>query len=355
MTISYREERTQTCPHCNATYRIEVWLILDAQEQPAEVEMVQQTQANQLLCPHCGGKHQARAPLLLHHAAIPCVLFAPAPDSAEHSWRDQARTLLQLLVERLPPHQRHPYLGEVQLAQDVAGMARLLRRMQQRQARTPDTVADQPHQPAAPTAAPTAETRKQVAPARPADRSPTVHSHTLWNAVQTLLGADSPQEFRALVGEYYPFLLEPESDLALRHMADALFEQRQYELADHVSSLRQFIQELRSGPTGLSAQAEPATDAPPGHPAQPPATLPAAAYAALLRAQTTAAMLEATQEHTVLLEPWVNDCLLACIDQAVDDGYEHLAIVLEQRREVLFELRQPVENGIGYAETNTSV
>ncbi len=349
MTISYREERTQTCPHCNATYRTEVWLILDAQEQPAEVEMLQQAQAYQITCPRCGGLHHARVPLLLHHAAIPCVLFAPAPDSAEHSWGEQARTFLQLLIERLPPPQRQPYLGEVQLAQDVAGLARLLRRMQQRQTRAVDT--DTPTTAPPQMGHPPAETREAVSPAGATTESDPRYDQEVWNAVQTLLGADSIQEFRAIVGEYYPFLLNQESDHTLRHIADTLFEQRQYELAEHVATLRHLIQELRSGPTESLEQ----TEDRPGTTSNQSMVIPTEAYMALLEAETWAALVEATHTYAVLLEPWVDGVLHEYMNQAVDEGYEHLAIVLEQRREVLWKLRQPVENGIDYAETNTSV
>ena len=128
MPIGYQEQAQLTCPTCGTDFEAPIWLILDAQEQPAAVEALLRDELNLVRCPACGAAGPAGAPLLYHDAAARRVIFAPAPGAAEHEWREQARDLHALLVGSIPEEQRRPYLADVDIAQDLAGVAHLLRR-----------------------------------------------------------------------------------------------------------------------------------------------------------------------------------------------------------------------------------
>ncbi|MEI7771557.1 MAG: CpXC domain-containing protein, partial [Chloroflexales bacterium] len=137
MPISYQEQAELTCPSCGAGFTSAVWLILDAQEQPGALDELRRGALNSVTCPHCGSSGPAGAPLLFHDAQARRVIFAGAPGAAEHEVRDQARNLHALLVGAIPEEQRRPYLADVDIAQDVDGVARLLRRMERRRGAAP--------------------------------------------------------------------------------------------------------------------------------------------------------------------------------------------------------------------------
>ncbi|MBX0328958.1 CpXC domain-containing protein, partial [Oscillochloris sp. ZM17-4] len=132
MAISYQEQAELTCPSCGADFTAAIWLILDAQEQPAAVDDLRRGALNIVICPHCDSSGPAGAPLLFHDAQARRVIFAGAPGAAEHEVRDQARDLHAILVGAIPEDQRRPYLADVDIAQDVEGVAHMLRRMDRR-------------------------------------------------------------------------------------------------------------------------------------------------------------------------------------------------------------------------------
>ncbi|WP_322496727.1 CpXC domain-containing protein, partial [Chloroflexus sp.] len=129
MPISYREQAPLTCPHCGNDFSAEIWLIIDADEEPAAAAALRREEVNMVACPHCGARGPAGAPLLYHDAQARRVLFAPAPGAADHEIREQARELHALLVGSIDIEQRRPYLADVDIAQDMSGLAHLLRRL----------------------------------------------------------------------------------------------------------------------------------------------------------------------------------------------------------------------------------
>lgn len=331
MPISYSESSHLTCPDCGKDFTADIWLILDAQEQPAEAEALRQGRLNVVTCPHCGSSGPAGAPLLYHDAATRQVLFASAPGAAEHEWREQARALHALLVGSIPVEERRSYLSDVQIAQDIDGIAHLLNKAARRGKKTEGSAPR-----AAP--APPPEPAQAAAPNPPAAEEETP---PLLLAVQALLAADSPEELQTLIAAH-PVLLADESDLALSELADVATEQREYEIAASRGKARQLLARLRAANDTGAADAT-ATD-----PAILPAStltgdLPDTAYQALLQVQTSEQLLELVQQDPLFLNPAVEGLLAQRIDQAIEDGNERLAQILDERREALAELRAQVE------------
>jgi hypothetical protein len=300
MPISYQEQAQLVCPACGADFAASVWLILDAQEEPEAVAALLNGELNLVACPACGQRGPAGAPLLFHDAAARRVIFAGAPGSAEHEIRDQARDLHALLVGSIPEEQRRPYLVDVDIAQDLDGVAHLLRRMQKRR-----PVSAPPPQPSA---------------ARPAP-PPTDEPPPLLTAVEALLSADSPAELDRALADH-PILLDPATDATLARLVEVAVEQREPAVAD---SLRQARTLLLRMSAAVSAPA----------PASAAAASPETALQALL-AVTTASELEAVvAAHPLLLSPDTDRLLAERIELALDEGNERLAQALEDRREAL--------------------
>lgn len=316
MPISYSEPAQLTCPNCGADFSAEVWLILDAQEQPDQAEALRQGALNTVTCPACGNTGPAGAPLLFHDRATRQVIFAASPGAAEHEWREQARELHGLLVGSIALEERRSYLSDVQIAQDIAGIAHLLaKRARQRGGREPP----------------------QPAPPPPVASAPAEETPPLLAAVQALIAADTPAELEAVVAAH-PLLLEPGTDAALAQLAEVAVEQREHEIAESLSQARYLLTQIRlSGMTALEQPAAPAAELP--APAAPAAAdLPDPAYQALLQAEDNAALLRTVETHPLLLEPWVAGWLARAADQALDEGHERLAQTLEERREQLAQL-----------------
>jgi hypothetical protein len=305
MPISYQEQAQLVCPACGADFAASVWLILDAQEEPQAVAALLNGELNLVACPACGQRGPAGAPLLFHDAAARRVIFAGAPGSAEHEIRDQARDLHALLVGSIPEEQRRPYLVDVDIAQDLDGVAHLLRRMQKRR-----PVSAPPPQPS------------EARPTPP----PTDEPPPLLVAVEALLSADSPAELDRALADH-PILLDPATDATLARLVEVAVEQREPAVAD---SLRQARTLLLRMSAAVSAPA----------PASAEAASPETALQALL-AVTTASELEAVvAAHALLLRPDADRLLAERIELALDEGNERLAQALEDRREALAEYRK---------------
>lgn len=303
MPISHQEQAELICPSCGADFSAAIWLILDAQEQPAELEQLRSGTLNSVTCPHCGSSGPAGAPLLFHDAQARRVIFAGAPGAAEHEVRDQARDLHAILVGSIPEEQRRPYLADVDVAQDIDGVAHMLRRIERRRGAPAPTRDSQP---------------------------PTPEEPPLLLAVQELLAAGSPEELERVLADH-PLLLAPATDLTLAQLADVAVEQRAYDIADSLQQARHLLAQMGAA---VEPEAPPAAAIPPGPPdtAEP-------AIQALMQAQSTPELLDAVGVYPLLLRPEIDELLAEQIDQALDAGHDRLAGELEDRREALAGLR----------------
>ncbi len=299
MPISYQEQANLTCPSCGADVVATIWLILDAQEQPREVEALRRGELNRVVCAQCGEDGPAGAPLLFHDRMARLVIFAVAPGMAEHEWRDQARDLHALLVGAIPEEQRRPYLADVDIAQDLEGVAQRLVRLERRRAGQP----------------------KESAAAETTDTPP------LLVAVAALLEAGSPDDLQRVL-ETHPILLAPATDLTLAQLADVAMEQRAYDVAESLNHARQLLQQM--------GQVAPTTEE---------TELPAAVLRALMQATNAVEVQALVQHYPVLLHPQVDRLLAAEIEYALDSGHDRLATALEERRETLVALRVAAQPG----------
>ncbi len=327
MPVGYQEATELTCPACNVAFEASVWLILDAQESPEAVAALRRGELNLVTCPSCGHRGPAGAPLLFHDAARRRVVFAPAPGTPEHAWRDQARDLHALLVGSIAEEQRRPYLGEVDIVQDLAGIARLLERLERR--------------PSAPASRPGVEgvsepMARQGAQATPG-ASPPEDPPPLLVAVEAMLAAEAPEEFEAILARH-PILLDPSSDMALAQLIEVALEQREFAVADGLRNARALLARLSATSPGQGA---------PPAPAPPLDDLPDAAVQALLRAAAEAELEAVCAEHPALLRPEADGLLARRVDQALDEGNERLAHALEERREALARRRPAAASAAG--------
>ncbi|MEI7642743.1 MAG: CpXC domain-containing protein [Chloroflexales bacterium] len=216
MPISYQKQAEFTCPNCGANVTAAVWQILDAQEQPGVVDDLRRGLLNRVTCPHCGGDGPVRGPLLFHDAQARRVIFAGAPGTADHEVRDQARNLHALLVSAIPEEQRRPYLADVDIAQDVDGVALMLKRMDRRRGGSPP--------------APSAEAIISALPDL---------------AIQALMQTQSGADLRVAVGAY-PLLLRPEVDGLLAKQIDQALDAGHDRQASALESRREALSELRA-------------------------------------------------------------------------------------------------------------
>lgn len=344
MPISYREPVSRSCPACAGDITADVWLILDAQEHPQQVEALRNETLNRITCPHCSATIPAGFPLLFHDSAARLVIFAAPPDTPEPVWREQARDLHALLVGSIPIEQRRPYLGDVHITQELAGIRHHLEKWARR------TTSSAPAEPAPTETAPPPATPPTAAPP---------DADLLLAAVEAMMTANTLDDVQSVV-EQHPVLLTAESDSALVQLADVAFEQGDHTSADILREIRQLLRSFRAAPPPDmpgALERVPVVEAPPAPPGPPPEAatpsdsaghappdaldLPDAAYFALLEASTTAALQQATQHHPLLLAPWVDDLLALRAEQVLEDGHEALAQQLEERREALAALHHP--------------
>lgn len=132
MTISLQERLTIVCPKCGAPAEHDVWLIVDAAEQPEAAAALAAARLNLLGCEQCGHRFLAPAPLLYHDQAHRRVVFVPPPNTDELTWRDMAYELHAVLVGSIALEQRQLYLSDMQIAQDQAGLAHMLQKSTRR-------------------------------------------------------------------------------------------------------------------------------------------------------------------------------------------------------------------------------
>ncbi|RRR65751.1 MAG: hypothetical protein EI684_22220 [Candidatus Viridilinea halotolerans] len=329
MPIAYQEQSQLTCPACGAAFTAALWLILDAQEEPEAVEALLREELNLVTCTACGQRGPAAAPLLFHDALARRVIFAPTPGAAEHAWREQARALHAMLVAALPEDARRPYLGDVDIAQDLAGVAHLLRRAAQRRQRG-DGFGE--------------------GKTLPENHPPMVPP--LLIAVEALLAANDMAELDHVLATY-PLLLDPENATILMQLEEVALEQRSHEVATSLRQARALLQQMaalaQTTPSALPAvasvlaQAEavalPLTSGPE---APPPASRPIGeeVFTALLHAQSAAELAAVVTHYPALAQPNAAMLLAERIELALEEGNERLALLLEERREALLHLHR---------------
>lgn len=350
MSISYLEPRSFACSVCGAKLEAEVWLILDAAEHPAQLETLHQGTLNRTTCPQCGSSEGERWPFLFHDRTRRCLLLAlPPGDAAEHRWRDQVRDLHARLLAHTPPEQRWAYQGEVQVVQGVAGIGHALKKRDHQQ-----SWRNMPNQPDQPESERENHARSITRVPEPSPYSRlSVHHSGLSAAIQALIGADSFDEFRAIV-EHYPVLLEPETDQALKELADAMFEQREYQIASCLAHSRRLLAERCTGGPSLSSrnpgEGERSHEPDPEH-----ADIPEGIYAALAQTRSLEELRHLVQQHPLLLETRMDALFDQQIDRVLDEGNERLALILQHRYEQIIELRKKTQNGLNYDQTHASV
>lgn len=335
MAISYNETATLACPSCGERFATDLWLLIDADERPDLAQALREGALNIVTCPHCAYHGPGGAAMLFHDPANRRVYFAAPPNAEEHELREQAQSLLYKLVESLPEAARRPYLGDLQVEQEVEGVRRAILRRERGQRRAPGSGPVSSLDPTPSAHGAEHHVVESAPPPAPPEPSP------LFAVVQDLLAANSSEEFAALVDER-PLLLDPSADLAFVQLIEAAYDQGDRAIATALQEARLTLAELRATRTGQQPPARPDSAHAPDQAAAPILSAPRladAAYQALLRAASADELIAAVHDYPALLEKWADDELMAHSEAALDQGAERLARDIEERREALAELR----------------
>lgn len=343
MAISANEQINLTCVACAQPFTTEAWSTVDTGERPDLAQALLDGNLNVAPCPDCDASNQAQIALLFHDSERRRVYFAVPAGSAEHRWREQAQALLYALVAELPEEARLPYLGDVQVEQEIAGVRRsVLRRQRARQPGAQPSFGKPIVLPGM------TEIASSIArePAPPTAVGQSLAANLL-ESIELVLEASSLDELRALVLRV-PQLLSEDADLLLRQLAETAFNQGDRDTATAVHAARTTLHELRAG---RDLDALPV--ATPAHMIQPVAPVLAdSAYQALLHTASEAALIEAIRAFPTLLEPWADDDLVRREEAALDEGNERLATLIDDRRDALGTLRfaltdsEPLERAV---------
>lgn len=98
MPNSYAQTAPLTCPKCQKEFEAEVWLIVDAAEQPALLAKIETGKLHTMTCPHCQYAGNLDMPLLVYRPGQEAPLaFSPAQSTDEAT--DQQH--LQMVVGNL--------------------------------------------------------------------------------------------------------------------------------------------------------------------------------------------------------------------------------------------------------------
>jgi len=311
-------------------------MLIDAGERPDLAHELREGTLNLVNCPHCGYHGPAGAALLFHDPANRRVYFAAPPGTEEHEWREQAQALLYLLVDNLPEEARRPYLGDVQVEQEVAGVQRAILRREGARRRVPGAGPVQTLNPES-SAQGIAHHIVDPTPSQPLLAEPPL----IYAAIEALLAANSAEEFAALV-DAHPLLRAPSADTAFAQLLEAAYNQGDRVLAEALHEARATLAELRGAQVGMALPGQPATAHSPDQPdilAEPQTALSDAAYQAFLRASSAEELIIAVRDHPVLLEPWADAELASRTETTLDEGNERLARSIEEQRDALAELR----------------
>lgn len=330
MPISFTEPARLICPACQAEVPADVWALVDAAERPDLAEELRAGTLDLVTCPSCGHQWPAGAPLLFHDPAGRRVYFAVPPDVEEHRWREAAQSLLYALVGSLPEDDRRPYLGDVQVEHEVAGVRRSVLRRDRARGRAP-----------APT--PAVPAREPAAEPAPAPTAVPAEPSALLAAVHELLAADTEAEFARVLAQRPELLTEP-GDAALRQLADLAYAQGDRDVSEALRELRTALARRRTGEpdpelAGTAAPPPAAAELPDTIPPEAGLALPDPAYQALLHVASPGELAAAARDYPALLEPAADAELLARVEAALGEGNERLAQTIEVRREALADLR----------------
>jgi hypothetical protein len=349
MSISHSEYIELACPSCRARFEADVWTLVDAAERSDLAQALREGGLNVARCPKCAAQVSADAALLLHDPAGRRVYFAVPANVGEHVWRERAQELLYQLVGSLPVDERRPYLGDVQVEQELDGVRRALLRNDRcrgagRQGdgatgRWGDREIERQGDKATP------ELSLAPSPSRP-----TAHSadESLIEAVRALLAADTDAEFHAIAADN-PALLGENADAVVRDLAELAYADGEPAVSTALHELRVVLARLRVGDDRPTSNAQqPVASAPTPQYSElttQNAKLSDAAYQALAHAASPEALLAATRDYPALLEAWADTDLAARIEAALDEGNDRLARAIEARREGLAALRAQLSAG----------
>ena len=325
MPISYNEQTTLTCPSCGKDFEAEVWTIVDAIERPDLAQALRDGTLDVVTCPYCSYSSMAGAPLLFHDGERRRVYFAAPMDIDERMWRQQAEDLLYVLVGSLPEEARQAYLGDVQIEEGVAGVRRALLKQQRgkriREQAGPNSQYTTTPINSTPSASPPSE---------------------VLDTVRLLIAADSMEEFQAIV-QANPMLSTETTDNLIVQLIKTANDQEQRDVAAALQAARIKLAEMRHEQqlprNEEQGDKQTSSNFPP-----PASLLTDTAYQTLLRISSTDELIEAVREYPSLLEPWVDGELITREESALEAGNEHLATDIEERREVLAELRAQLTN-----------
>jgi len=337
MPISQSDYIGLTCPACGTRFETDAWAIVDAAERSDLAHALREGSLNMATCPKCGIQTAAGAALLFHDPAGRRIYFAVPPDVGEHVWRERAQELLYQLVGSLPEDERRPYLGDVQVEQELDGVRRALLRHDRRRG------AGRPSEGAKERGRDEVNPESPLTPAPPHPLAPSAPDpEPLIAALRALLAADDDTEFNAILAGN-PALLDDDADAAVRELADLAYANGERDMSTALHELRIVLARLRAGDNQrLINDRRPTTNAsmPQSSALSPrPSTLTDSAYQALLHADSADALLAATRDYPALLEIWADHDLGARIEAALDENNERLARTIEARREGLDELR----------------
>ncbi len=310
MPISFAEPLDLECPRCGTPFQTETWIVVDGHERPDLVARILDGTLHDATCPNCGQSGEVPAPVLYHDGRTERVLLAVPPGMDEAEWREAGQTLLWTLIGALPEQARAPYLGQVQAEAGLDGIAAVIR--EERLAgveRAPDE-----------------ETLPPIV-----------------SAIQALLGAHGPEELQRAL-QRHPILLDPQAVMILRELAHEAFKQGEEEAGSGFSRAADILNDVRdlSGQTVLRAPTERPAVSAPASAAPPEDPLDELAFA-LLRSHTGEMLAATVDKYPQLLEPEMDAELAAWAERARGEGKPRIADGIDERRDVLREMRERSE------------
>jgi hypothetical protein len=210
------------CPTCEQPFQAGVWLVVDRAERPDLVHLLMDGELNVARCPHCGAEGGINHPLLFHDPArrqVTCAI--PLSVQGQDAAREVIGDLLHGLIAELPPEERLPYLGEVEIVPELDG----LRAMLVEQALAEDTV---------------------------------IEDKLLGSALQELLNTGGQLDFQRIIAEHRQLLLGDRAERALddifkqaRQSQDRELQRRAREAKAILGRMRSIVAQRRHALAGL--------------------------------------------------------------------------------------------------------
>ncbi|MBV6626214.1 MAG: CHAT domain-containing protein [Rivularia sp. (in: Bacteria)] len=111
----YSKSQKLNCLRCYHQFDAQIWLIVNAAQQPDLLQRLQQGSLHQVDCPNCGEVVEVDAPLLLYRPdAVPHLLFSPAQAISEKENQRIERELVEKLRDNLGVEWQDSWLEELQ-------------------------------------------------------------------------------------------------------------------------------------------------------------------------------------------------------------------------------------------------